>query len=67
MILHSNSSGIGAEVELVLDVYIHSKIIMVFETPDQAVLDLHIIRIQTHYHNNTTSTQPTHCDQILYT
>lgn len=37
MIRNSNSSGIGAEIKLVLDVYIHSKIIMAFDTSDQAV------------------------------
>lgn len=32
-----NSSGIGAEIKLVLDVYIHSKIIMAFDTSDQDI------------------------------
>lgn len=60
---NGNSLGISAEVKLVLDAYIHSKIIMAFNKSDQAIFGL------AHYpntdalprHNNT---QPTHCDQI---
>lgn len=61
--IHSNRSGIGAEVKLLLDIYIHSKIIMAFDTSDQAVFGF------AHYQNTDTlpqhnNTQPTHCDQI---